>query len=304
MTRRLLATGVTGFVGTPCLNDLLRAGFDEIHAVSRQPRTIASGVAWHAADLRDEAQAARLVREVRPTHIFHAAWIATPGLYLMSPENRDWMRATSALARAFAETGGRRFLGVGSAAEYAAGTAPCGEDRTPILPASLYGKAKAESWRAIGAMSDSHGVEAVWARLFIPYGRRSPPQRLIPMTIAKLRADEPVPLVGGDPQFDFVYTCDAARMLIGLLTGAMAGVFNIGSGEARTPRAVVELAADRLGARDRLRFAEMPRRPWEPSFLVADMAKTAALGLMRQTPMAEALDRIIEEDNISAGGRG
>ena len=294
MIKRLLATGVTGFVGAPCLQELLLAGFDEIHAVSRTGAgPAAPALRWHAADLRVEAAATGLVRDLRPTHVFHAAWTATPGTYLASPDNRAWMEATVAMVRAFAEQGGRRFVGVGSAAEYGPCVAPCVEDLTPLSPVSLYGETKAVTWQSIEAIADAHGMEAVWGRMFTPYGPGDRPQRLIPVAIAKLRAGEPVPLTRGDPWRDFVYTPDAARMLAGLMQASVTGVFNIGSGEPTTARSVIEAVADRLNMRERLQFADLGPMPWEPAFLVADMRKVSELGLVVRTPLVDALDKLI-----------
>ena len=294
MAKRLLATGVTGFVGAPCLRELLLVGFDEVHAVSRSGTgPAAAALRWHTADLRDKAAAVGLVRDLRPTHVFHAAWIATPGLYLASPDNRAWMTATVAMVRAFAEQGGRRFLGVGSAAEYGPCIGPCSEDRTSVSPVSLYGEAKAVTWQSIETIAAAHGMEAVWGRLFTPYGPGDSPQRLIPLAIAKLRSGEPVLLTSGDPQRDFVYTPDAARMMAGLMKAGVTGVFNIGSGEPRTARSVVKAVADRLKMQGRLRFADLGPRPWEPAFLVADMRKVSELGLLVRTPMSAALDEIV-----------
>ena len=134
---RVLLTGATGFIGRHILERVQSAGFKEIHAVCRHPPAEEGRATWHAVDLRDPAAAARLVAEVRPSHLLHAAWIATPVVYLQAPENLDWLASGLALARAFGEAGGRRFLGVGSSAEYAPGEAPCREEETPIRPASV-----------------------------------------------------------------------------------------------------------------------------------------------------------------------
>lgn len=295
MVRRLLATGVTGFVGTPCLRALLNGDFDEVHAVSRRGNgPVAPALRWHAADLRDEVAAVDLVQALRPTHLFHAAWIATPENYLTSPDNRAWMTSTVAMVRAFAEQGGQRFLGIGTAAEYAASAGPCVEDRTPVSPVSLYGETKALTWQSIETIAASCSMEALWARVFTPYGMGDLPQRLIPLAIAKLRAGEPVPLAVGDPQRDFVYTLDAARMLTGLFRGSATGVFNIGSGIPRTARSVVEAVADRLHMRARLRFIDLGLRSWEPGFLVADMRKVSGLGLLARTALPDALEDVIQ----------
>jgi len=294
MIKRLLVTGVSGFIGIPCLRELLRGDFDEVHAVSRSgDGPEGPALRWHGADLREEAAAVELVRTLRPTHLFHAAWIATPGVYLTSPDNRAWMTATVAMVRAFAEQGGQCFLGIGSAAEYAASAGPCVEDRTPVSPVSLYGEAKALTWQSIETIAAAHDMKALWARFFTPYGPGDLPQRLIPLAIAKLRAGEPVPLTSGDPQRDFVYTPDAARMLAGLFRATATGVFNIGSGLPRTARSVVEAVADRLHMRARLRFVDLGPRPWEPAFLVADMRKVSGMGLLARTSLPEALDDVI-----------
>jgi nucleoside-diphosphate-sugar epimerase len=291
---RLLVTGVTGFIGTHCLREVLAGGYGEIHAVSRSGEGPAyPNLIWHAADLRIPREAAELIEHVRPTHLLHAAWIATPGRYLDSPENDAWRQVTIAMARAFAEQAGRRFVGIGSSAEYAETDVPCREDETPLAPVSAYGRAKAETWEEVAAIAGARGTDAAWGRLFPPYGPGDRPQRLIPATLAKLRARETMLLSSGMQQRDFVYAPDAAKMLAGLLASRATGAFNIGSGEARTVRSVVEALADRLGARDLLQFDAVPPRAWEPAVLVADMRKLDGLGLVVRTPMVKALDDLI-----------
>ncbi len=292
--KRLLITGATGFIGAHCLREVMASGYDEVHAVSRSGEgSAAPKLVWHAADLRDADAAVRLIEAVKPTHLFHAAWIATPGVYLSSPENIDWMQATIAMVRAFADKGGQRFVGVGTSAEYAETSAPCEEDTTPLAPVSVYGHAKVATWHAIAAIAEAHKIEAAWGRLFLPYGPGDLPQRLIPATVAKMRAGEKMLLSSGEQKRDFVYAPDAAKMLIGLLKSNATGTFNIGSGEARSVRSVVEAVAERMNARDLPQFGAVAPRAWEPPLLVADMRKLEALGLVVRTPMEKALDDFI-----------
>lgn len=301
--KRLLVTGVTGFIGAHCLRLMLEGDYDEIHAVSRSGQgPVAPKLTWHAADLRVAAEAVRLVETVRPTHLFHAAWIATPGVYLSSPENVDWTQAGIALVRAFAEQGGRRFVGVGSSAEYAPSDTPSDEDRTPLAPSSVYGHCKVAMWHAVQAVAESHKMQAAWGRVFLPYGPGDLAARLIPSAIAALRAGKPMPLSKGDQLRDFIYAPDAAKLLIGLLGTSATGAFNIGSGEPRSVRSVIETLADRFGGRDRLRFGELPARAWEPAVLVANMKKLRDLGFEANTPMAEAIDRLVEASGRAGDG--
>jgi nucleoside-diphosphate-sugar epimerase len=292
--KRLLVTGVTGFIGAHCLRLMLEGSYDEIHAISRSGQgPAAPKLTWHAADLRIATEAVRLVEAVRPTHLFHAAWIATPGVYLTSPENIDWMQSTIAMVRAFAEQGGQRFVGVGSSAEYGPSNAPCDEDRTPLEPSSIYGNNKVATWRAVQALAATYKMRAAWGRVFLPFGPGDLPQRLIPSTLTSLRAGKPMSLSTGEQQRDFVYAPDVAKMLVGLLDSMATGAFNIGSGEPRTVRSVIEAVADRLNGCDLLQFGVMPARAWEPPLLVANMRKLGELGLHAHTPLALAIDGFI-----------
>jgi len=292
---RLLITGSTGFIGAHCLRLIEQGGtFSEIHAVNRNGKAPENRrIFWHAVDLRRPADAARIVESVRPTHLFHAAWIATPGVYLNSPENRVWLEAGIALIRAFAEQGGQRFVGVGSSAEYASTDIPCEEEKTTLRAASRYGECKQALWEAAQTAARERGTQAAWARLFLPYGPGDPPARLIPTVVSHLRARKALSLSHGEQKRDFIYAPDAARMLVRLLNANATGAFNIGTGEARSVRSVIEALADRIGARECLRFGEIPLREGEPLVLVANLRKFhEVLGAEPLTPFEEALDAV------------
>jgi len=271
--RRVLVTGASGFIGTHCLRRLALE-VCEIHAVNRSGNgDPAAGVTWHAADLRDIGQLSPLIAKIRPSHLLHCAWIATPGLYAHSPENFTWLQSTVALADAFGGQGGARFVGIGSSAEYDPGDRPCVEDETPIRPATIYGKCKSAGWLATQAAAQQHGFSAAWGRLFLPYGPGDPPQRLIPSVLAALRDGKPVPTTHGRQQRDFIYAPEAADLLVRLLLSQEDGAFNIGTGRATTVRSVVEYLAARCGRPELPQFGTIELAPGEPAVLVADMNK-------------------------------
>jgi nucleoside-diphosphate-sugar epimerase len=271
--RRVLVTGASGFIGTHCLRRLTLEDC-EIHAVNRSSNGEPTvGVTWHAADLRDIGQISPLIAKIRPTHLLHGAWIATPGVYAHSPDNFTWLQSTIALAQAFGSHSGTRLVGIGSSAEYDPGDRPCGEDATPIRPATIYGKCKAAGWLAVQATAQQHGFSAAWGRLFLPYGPGDAPQRLIPSALGALRGGKLVPTTHGRQQRDFIYAPDAADLLVRLLLSQEDGAFNIGTGRATTVRSVVEYLAARCGRPDLPQFGAIALAPDEPAVLVADMSK-------------------------------
>ena len=93
----MLVTGASGFIGRRCLRHLVGANF-EVHAVSREvgaPGIDADGVRWHRTNLLEPERVEALVECVGASHLFHAAWIATPGVFWNTPENLDWVAASA-----------------------------------------------------------------------------------------------------------------------------------------------------------------------------------------------------------------
>jgi nucleoside-diphosphate-sugar epimerase len=294
--RRVLITGPTGFIGRHCLARLLTEEC-EIHAVSR--RSSAPGdsrVRWYAADLREPAEARRLIAAIRPSHLLHLAWEATPRIYAGSPQNFRWLQAGLAMVEAFGEAGGERFLGAGSSAEYQAGHEECSEDLTPIDPSTVYGKCKAACWLGAQAAAQHYGFSAAWGRIFLPYGPGDPPGRLVPSVLAALDQHRPVETTHGRQLRDFIYAPDAADLLVRLLLSPEAGAFNIGTGCATTVRSVIEYLADRRDGRELLRFGAIEPPEGEPARLSADMTKVSSrLGRSAPTSIEAGLTRVLEQ---------
>lgn len=299
----MLLTGGTGFIGSHCLARLLREDF-AIHAVNRQGSGPDSErVTWHAADLRSPGEAAELVRRVRPTHLLHCAWIATPGLFWQSSDNERWFDGGRALVRAFGETGGRHFVGVGTCAEYDWEQDQFVEDLTPIKPSTPYGKAKAAMAAAALADAAAYGFTAAWGRVFQPYGVGEASRRLIPSVIDALIARRPIDLTDGRQLRDFIFAPDLADLLVRLLVGAHEGAFNIGTGRATALRTAVEYIAGRLGGADLLRFGALSAPLTEPMRLVADITKvTNLIGWAAPTTLEAGLDEVVGRAlGVSAG---
>jgi nucleoside-diphosphate-sugar epimerase len=270
---RLLITGATGFLGEPAV----RAAVEhfEVHATARTLRDpLPSGVRFHACDLLGPGAAAGLIEAVRPTHLLHLAWIATPGAYWTAPDNHRWVDASKQLLLAFARCGGRRAVVAGTCAEYdwtAAGA--CREFDTPTRPSTTYGRCKLELARWAAAFGRARGIGVAWARLFWLYGPREHPARLVPSVAKALLAGEAAPCSAGTQERDFLHTEDAAAALATLTRSAVTGPVNVASGEPVAVRAVVAHIGAACGRPDLIRFGERPTPAGEPPRVVADVTR-------------------------------
>lgn len=273
---RVLVTGASGFVARHALAPLAAAGL-EVHTAGRRPPPVAVA-RHHAVDLLDAPVVARLVRDLRPARVLHAAWMVEHGAFWTSPANLDWTAATLAFARACAEVGTARFVGVGTCVEYdwSDGGASDRREGDALAPSTLYGTAKASTFALLSAFFRQAGPSFAWARLFHLFGPGEDPRRLVGSLVAALAAGRPADLASGRPVRDMLATPDAGAALAALTLGGVDGPVNVASGEAIAIAALAREIADVAGAAGLLRVGARPDPPGEIPRMVADVTRLRA----------------------------
>jgi nucleoside-diphosphate-sugar epimerase len=291
---RVLVTGASGFVGRSLIHAFRASGGParEIHTLSRTPIAPgrSGGRRW-LCDLLDERSVRAAIAAVRPEVLVHAAWHTPAGRYLEDEANAAWLAASERLLQEFADAGGRRFVSVGSCAEYREQAEPCHETRTPLAPRSAYGAAKAAFFERLEKVRATSRVETAHARLFFLYGPGEKPSRLVPSLVAALRAGRPAETGPPDRVRDFLHVRDAGCALARLVRSDLTGPINIASGSGTRIEDVALTLADIAGRRDLLRLGALAARAAEPHFVVADVTRqTDELGYSAETTLACGLE--------------
>ncbi len=270
---KLLLTGAGGFIGKALLPALRDAGHDVTLLVRGPlaepfPQIISPADGWADA-----------VRGRPFDACLHLAWIATPGIYLNSPENPVLARQTAELAESLFQSGLPHFLGLGTCIEYAPGvSAPCLEDATPTAPASPYGQAKHQAHLAVAEAAARHGAGYSWGRLFYPFGPGEHPSRIPSTFLRTLAAGQPLTLKTPDSVKDWIHIQDVVGALLLILRAGPQGAINLGTGTGIPIIALARLAADLTGAAPDLVRREDPPASDPYAYHVADASKLRALG--------------------------
>lgn len=299
---RCLVTGASGHLGSYLTRRLVEGGA-EVSVMVRPSSDLwrldgaLEGVKVIRADLSDVGAAADALEAAAPEVVFHLAWYG-----VTSAERNDPRQVTHNVAGSLqlfeaARRGGCRcWVGVGSQAEYGPHHEGALTEELPTRPVTTYGVSKLCVGMLTRELCELAGVRHVWFRLLATYGPKDDERHLIPAVIRQLLAGRRPSLTPGGQRWDYLYVEDAAEALCRAAEDeSVRGVFNLGSGEARTVRGIVERIRDMVDPSLPLGFGEVPYRPDQQMHLQADVTRLrAATGWAPRTSLEDGLRRTLE----------
>jgi nucleoside-diphosphate-sugar epimerase len=223
----------------------------------------------------------------------HTAWITTPGIFLESPANDQFLAWSIAFAEKFFALGGQHFVGLGSCAEYLPAHRPLKESESPLNQSSRYARCKNALREALEALAHQTGKSAAWGRVFYPFGIGEHPARLCSSLVLKIARGEAVALKTPESTKDYIYIEDLASAMLTVVERRFQGTINLGTGKGIAVREI----ARQLGAclkRPEL-VVEAPVGEADPlDYMVADASVLRGLGWNETVGFEPGLRRLCE----------
>lgn len=297
---RILVTGAAGFIGSAVVAALNERGISQIVAVDY----LGEDEKWRnlaPLDFEDYVQADRLLADLArdPDHYgrfaacFHLGACSSTTVRDAAYVMENNYGYTKALCR-WALNSGTRFVYASSAATYGDGSAGMDDktvDLRSLRPLNLYGYSK--------QLFDLHAAreeilnEIVGIKYFNVYGpneyHKGDMRSLVCKAYDQIRETGTMRLFksyrseypDGGQQRDFVYVKDAVQMTLHLAENEEAGgLYNVGSGEARTWLDLAHALFHAMELPPRIEFIEMPEsiRDQYQYHTCADIAKLRSAG--------------------------
>ncbi len=244
--KRLLLTGATGLIGREIPVFLKNEEFD-VFALTRNTGALAKDSFFTPVrcNLFDGDSVRRVLKETKADYLLHLAWDTTPGVYLHSPQNEHWRKASLNLLENFAKAGGRRAVFAGTCLEYARCDGPLAESH-PLDPRAAYAEEKCRLNAQACAFCRENGLSYSWGRIFYAYGRGEHPSRLIPDILNCARSNTTLNVRTSSLRRDYIYSKDVALAFSKLLASRCEGDVNISTGTAVSIEDIVRTAFELL----------------------------------------------------------
>jgi nucleoside-diphosphate-sugar epimerase len=188
----------------------------------------------------------------------------------------------------------RKFICLGSQAEYGFFSSPVDEQTEPI-PTTAYGAVKIACCQLLRTFCEQQKIEWYWLRLFSFFGEGEGDNWLIPSIMKKMIKNEQVDLTEGLQRYAFLYAGDLHVVINKIMKcEGNEGIYNISSDKAITLRNLIERIKESLGSTSKLNFGAIPYRVNQPMLIQGDSRKFInEIGSFDITPFEEALGRTI-----------
>lgn len=310
----ILVTGGAGYIGSVIVEDLVKAG-EQVAVLDNLSRghraAVSSNACFYEGNIGDKDLVMRICDEHKITAAMHfSAYtyvgesVAKPNLYYQNNTVQ-----TVAFLDALIESGVTNFVFSSTAATYGEPQYSPIDEEHPQSPTNPYGRSKLFIEQILKDYSLAFGLKFVALRYFNASGasdtcgeKHDPETHIIPLILDAATGKRPdisifgddYPTPDGTAIRDYIHVSDISDAHLAALrylaNGGETEFINLGNGQGYSVLEVVEAARKVTGRQ--IKAVIGPRRPGDPSRLIADARK--ARDLLGWEPKFTDIESIIE----------
>jgi len=310
--KKVLITGGAGFIGSNFVYKFLEMGygitvFERKEANFWRIEKVLSQISLYSPDLSDANETEKIIYEIKPDIVIH---LAAYGAYqkiqqdIKTTINTNLVSSIN-LINACNKIGIEAFINTGSNSEYGIKEEPMKE--TDVLePDNLYGITKSAVSQYCQMMARKYDFPAVTIRPFAVFGYFEEKERLVPTIIKACLENSELNLSRPDSVRDFIFIEDLMSGYLSAIEniGKSKGeIFNLGSGEQRKIKDVVNIVKKITGAKINPAYGEIKTAQTEPANWVSDISKAEKiLDWHPEHSLEQGLEKDIEwfKNNLSS----
>lgn len=291
MTKKVLITGGTGFIGRNVVAELIKRGY-EVHSLVFPPfAPEQKGLVQYEMNLMDSNAVDKFLSEHHFENLIHLAWYVGKGCHI-ADQNIDWTISTLNLLTSFQKYGGKTFVGAGTISEYEYKFGYLLEDETPTSSETLYGESKNSVYKIAKTFCKQHDMNFKWPRIFNLYGPNEKPQRLMPSVINSCLKGEDVKVSDCLKFQDYLHVEDTAKGIVEVFESDIQGAVNICSGKPVQLRYIVNKIAELTNFKGNILWGAVPAA-FGDEVVVGNNDKLKSIGWSPKYTLDEGLQHTI-----------
>jgi nucleoside-diphosphate-sugar epimerase len=295
--RKVLITGITGFLGSHIAEKLIQEGIGVI-GLKRTNSDI-----WRCDQIADkiewvdiETGYENLILEKQPDTIIHSAWIGVEAKdrdnWTLQAQNIQFLVELLEIAK---QTKVKKIIFLGSQAEYGITDEKVFENKNPVA-ATAYASIKLACLEILKTFSETNHIDWVWLRLFSLFGERENASWLIPSLIKRMTNEAEMDFTKGEQMYAYLYVRDFAEIILKVVNMPITSdIYNVSASEARSLKSVITEMRDLVNPKFKLNMGVLPYRKNQSMHIEGDISKLESqIGEINFTNFNVALRRTLK----------